>query len=263
LSECTPEEIQLYLAMVRAGRVVVVLYGDDFVYSYPKCLRAKFGIKKFRKFLRDFLHVELKHFREYGTVITYLTLHKGAVCRGRMVNGHLMNGHMGPVFLKRHIIPWNTFCLERFVVPSAPRYVPWRPLIQFYQKCAVPKAENPRSAATPLSQMSRIVGLLYDNLGIDPLAHRFLSYMWDKSWLWFNENYVDTSARRNIIKEINYAVDKYCRKIGLNDVFTLTKPSRLKLLNLHSVDVRKHFRPFKGASWQEKASFEEYFYTAV
>jgi len=263
LSTCTPEEVAQYLHFVAAGRVVVTLYGDDFLYSYPKELRKKFGIKKFRKFLRDFLHVELKHCKEYGTLITYLTLHQGRVCRGRNVFGHLMNGHVGPVFLKRHLIPWNTFCLERFQVPAPPRYVPWRPLVQFYQKCGVPKAEQDRAIATPLSQLSRIVGLMYDNLGVDPVAHRFLSYQWDRSWAWFNKNYVSPKSRKDVLYGLNHEVDAYCRKIGLNGVFSLSKPSRIKLLNLHSVDIRRHFRPFKGATWQEKASFEEFYYTEL
>jgi hypothetical protein len=251
LSECTPEERAQFFHYNSLRRIIIVLFGDDFLYSYPKCLRGKFGIYEFEKFLKEFFHTILKKCKEYGTLITYLPIQDGKVSGVKQIYGHEVNCHMGPTFLKKYIIPWNNFFLEQYAVPAAPRYTVWRPFIQYVQKVAVPNGEKmDRSKCTPVQNLARIVGLMYDNIGVDPLAHRFLSFQYEYSWNWFRVNYTDRTSRRAILKVLVDEVSKYCERMNITSLFSVDRPDRMDLLKLHSVSIKEHTRPFRTATWQ-------------
>jgi len=262
LAECTEDEKHEFWYFESQRRIIALFFGDDFLYSYPEVLRENFGVERFREFIWDFLHVKLKVFQTYGTLITYLPVCEGKVCRDMRLpigEDHVsIVGHRGPMFLKKYIIPWNNFCLEEYNIDHAPKYTVWRPLIQYFQKAGVaPGPDGVMSEATPAHQISRLTGLLYDNMGVDPFAHKFLTWQWYHCWAWFKEKYPDERQRHRIVRWLEGLSDKYMIKNGLLGTPSMSCPSRESLLRLHSVNIKEHMRPYKTSTWQEKAAHEE------
>jgi hypothetical protein len=217
-----------------ANRIIgMFVYGDDFLKVYPKSLRDHINVNGFAGYMLSSHSIQFKNSEEFSSALTYLT-----VWNNEVVN-HV---YTGPSYLKRHLIRADQFNLN-LINPKISKVVPWRPFPQYQWRAGVPRD---RSAPIYMN-LSRLIGLAYDTLGVDPMAYYYLGFV-------YNDTY-EISAR---IVGANYLTDnmprwleedcKYLRKINYR-IEHSNFPSREELLDLCVMKREYHYPPTVGP-WQ-------------
>jgi len=219
------------------GRTLAILvFGDDFVAVIPDELVDILTIERFAEYLERYFGVKMKNLITHRSLITYLHVENGSVLR------YVYNG---PSYLKRKFILASNFCLESICDTVAP-VVSWRPFAQYSWRVAVPKDRT----APPYMNLSRLIGLAYDTLGVDPMAYFMIKFLFKKTYA----NSVKAYGK-NFIDE-NFPIwfrndQKYMRKIGFqapNSDF----PTRGYLVSLNILNREYHRPKFPNIrTWQE------------
>jgi len=209
------------------------VYGDDYLKVYPKNLRDYINVESFAQYLLISHGVQMKNFEEFTSVKTYL----------RVVNNEVLSRvYTGPSYLKRHFIESANFNLEAHN-PTIASVVPWRPFPQYQWRAGVPRD---RYAPIYLN-LSRLIGLAYDTLGVDPVSYHYLQFLYKHSWDYSEKmvgaNYLTANMPRWLEEDI-----KYLRKINYR-VEHSNFPSREELLKLNTTVRNYHYPPGVG-TWQ-------------
>jgi len=74
------------------GMIAIIVYGDDHIWCAPKIIRHIFNVQSFARFLKEFLGMELRDYREYDHFLSVVDMNKCVITR------------YGPKFLKRYFI---------------------------------------------------------------------------------------------------------------------------------------------------------------
>jgi len=270
LSYCPEDEKVRFFKYVNLRRIIILLFGDDFLYSLPRELVPIFGIQEFEKFLLEFFHTEMKYCKTFGTVITHLRLLNGFVVQDKLSSEFeitklkgdkwkvedisILGGHRGPTYLKRRIIDVRNFNIDLIVGKDCPAYVSWRDVRQYFRRAGNPN--NPEKGDLG-HNLTRIIGLLYDTMGIDPIAYQFLSMIYDITIDKILDQVKNRAEFILMMKKNEEVLDKYVKKIGLMKLHNMQKPSRNLLLSLNRRSLVEHDHPHPHSNWQTCVEFEE------
>jgi hypothetical protein len=221
-----------------ARRLVILITGDDFVMAYPRDLDCYVGIEPFCEYCTQVYHMNFKHKNKYFSLVTYL----------RVSNSQVMNVvFQGPIYLKRSWILSSNFNLE-YSDPEIARIVPWRPFIQYKWRMAIPKDNKDIYC----KNLARLIGLVYDSLGVEPITYDVLFYMYKKTYdrsltMFRNKGELDDRLAEWVDED-----KKYYYKVGIKHVKPQF-PSRKTLLRRSHFDRDAHRPPHGTQSWQQWA----------
>jgi len=125
---------------------MIIVYGDDNIWCAPKKLRHIINALSWAKFLKDFLGMELRDFKEYEKFLSRVDLKSGTML------------YQGPRFLKRYFI-------ESFIPGAAP-VLPYKSYLEpCVRLCAVLESEGIASL------MLKALGQAYDSLGTNFITY--------------------------------------------------------------------------------------------
>jgi hypothetical protein len=125
--------------------IMIIIYGDDHVWCCPKVLRQAINATSFASFLKTYLGMELRDYKEYDKFLSEVDIATG-VFRYR-----------GPKFLKR-------FFIDSFIPGSAP-VLPYKPYLETSVRlCAVTEEEGYPGL------MLKSLGLRWDSMGTNPVT---------------------------------------------------------------------------------------------
>jgi len=217
------------------------VYGDDFLKIYPKLLRDHVNVYGFANYLSSSHSIQMKNCEEFTSVLTYLTV------RNNEVINHV---YTGPSYLKRHFIRADQFNLQMHN-PKVCNVVPWRPFPQYQWRAGVPRDRG----APVYINLSRLIGLAYDTIGVDPMAYYYLKFVYDETYevsaRIVGANYLTANMPRWLEED-----SKYLRKINYR-IEHSNFPSREELLNLLVMKREYHYPPTIGP-WQMHLSDYEW-----
>jgi len=230
----TRKKIWYYM---KRRQIVALFFGDDFLAVIPRVLLGSpLSGERFAEYLNIKHDVKLKSLATHGSLLTYLKVWKNEV---------IGYDYKGPTYLKRKFLDSRNFNLSAWEPQIAP-IVPWRPFTQYQWRAGMP---TDRSAPVYMN-LSRLLGLLYDTLGIDPVAYAFLAYLYHRT----NEIGVRLTSPEFIKDNLPKWVEsdqKYLRKIGYK-IEVYECPTRAFLLQLNVLDREYHRPRFPNIrKWQE------------
>jgi hypothetical protein len=270
LSYIPEEDRRRFFKYVQLRRIIILLFGDDFLYSLPRELVPIFGINEFEKFLLEFFHTEMKFCNTFGTVVTYLKLMNGTVVHDKLSSQFnvkkisedewkiedisILGGHRGPTYLKRRIIDVRNFNIDLIIGKDCPAYVAWRDIRQYFRRAGNP---NDLLNSGLAHNLTRVIGLMYDTMGIDPMVYQFLSMLYDITVSKLLEQVKSQAEFILLLLNQESQLDKYVKKIGLTKLRTMQKPSRQLLLFLNKRNLLEHDHPHPHSDWQTCVEFEE------
>jgi len=213
--------------------IAIFVYGDDLLKIYPKVLRDVINIRGFAQYMAAAHCIQMKNFEEFTSVLTYLNVQNNEV---------VSHAYTGPTYLKRHLIESANFNLHH-ICPSIAKVVPYRPFPQYQWRAGVPKYRD-----SPIYlNLSRLIGLAYDTLGVDPISYYFLEYLYNHSFAISSRIVGPDYLFRNLPKWLEEDC-KYLRKINYKIVHS-NFPTRDELLKLSILDREAH-RPKNVGPWQ-------------
>jgi len=217
------------------------VYGDDFLKIYPKILRDFINVHGFANYLSSSHSIQMKNCEEFTSVLSYFTV------RNNEVTNHV---YTGPSYLKRHLIRADQFNLQMHN-PKVCAVVPWRPFPQYQWRAGVPRDRG----APVYINLSRLIGLAYDTLGVDPMAYYYLKFVYDETYeisaRIVGANYLTANMPRWLEEDC-----KYLRKINYR-IEHSNFPSREELLSLLVMKREYHYPPTIGP-WQMHLSDYEW-----
>jgi len=216
--------------------LAILVFGDDFIAVIPDELEDIITIERFAEYLDRYFGVKMKNLVSHRSLLTYL----------RVENGNVLSYvYKGPSYLKRRFILAANFNLGQICERIAP-VVSWRPQIQYSWRVAVPK-DRP---APIYMNLTRLIGLAYDTLGVDPVAYYMIKYLYNRTYAMSIRAYGKEFIDENI--PVWFENDqKYMRKIGFSAPHNCF-PFREYLLSLNILDREYHRPKFpKTRTWQE------------
>jgi len=220
--------------MVAYRMIAIFVYGDDFLKTYPRSVRDYINVDGFAVYLSACHGIQMKNKKEFTGLITRL----------RVVNNEVLSRvYTGPSYLKRYLIESTNFNLEA-ICPGIAPVVSWRPFHQYEWRAGVPRIRN----GPIYLNLSRLIGLAYDTLGIDPVSYYFLQAIYNMSYN-ISEQLVGKEYLTQMIPEWLKQDVKYLRKINYT-IEHSNFPSREELLKLNILD-RDHHRPKTVGTWQD------------
>jgi len=233
-NSCVEVRKEIWLYMINR-RIVALFFGDDFVGGGPVCLDV-ISVDHFAEFIAAKYGVQMKNKRTYRSLITYHKVIRGVVIR---------NIYTGPVYLKRHFCMSENFELEQ-VYPDICPIVPWRPLAQYKWRMSVPKDRG-----CPVHRnLSRLIGLAYDTLGIEPIAYIMLKFVFKRQYA-ISCSQIGKAAVDRLIPEMLAEDRKYLLKIGMQGI-PERFPEYMELLYLNKFDREYHLPDYDHTrTWQE------------
>jgi len=221
--------------------IAIFVYGDDFLKTYPRAIRDYINVDGFAAYMLASHGIQMKNKAEFGSLLTRL----------RVVNNEVLSRvYTGPSYLKRFLIESSNFNLE-MQCPKIATVVSWRPLQQYEWRAGVPRD---RSAPIYLN-LSRLIGLAYDTLGVDPISYYYLYFLYKRSYEISSQLVGENYLQSNIPKWLEQDV-KYLRKINFK-LEHFGFPSRDYLLGLNVVDRNYHY-PKNVGTWQDHLRDYEY-----
>jgi hypothetical protein len=126
--------------------IVIIVYGDDHIWCAPKNIRHLINGASFARFLKEYLGMELRDFKEYDKFLTEVNIMTG------------IPSYMGPRFLKRHFI-------ASYIPGSAP-VLPFKfHLEPSVRMCTVLEHEGYPGL------MLKAIGTAWDSLGTNLLTY--------------------------------------------------------------------------------------------
>jgi len=226
------KRIWMYLL---ARRIINLFFGDDFLGGSPRDL-DEISVEGFAEFIFVKYGVVMKNKNTYNSLITYHTVVGGTVLR---------TVYTGPVYLKRQFVMSENFGLTVHH-PNICPIVPWRPLMQYKWRMAVPKDRG----APVFRNLSRLIGLAYDTIGVEPLAFYMIKFVFDIEYEMSCHAYGKQNVDR-MIPELLADDRKYLLKIGMQGI-----PERFpdydELLHLNYMDREYHLPKYSETrTWQE------------
>jgi len=218
--------------------IIGLFFGDDFLIAFPlELLDAPLSVDRFAEYLLRNHNVRMKSRATHFSLLTYLNV------TNNEVTGY---AYRGPVYLKRRFIDSRNFMLKDWE-PEIADVVPWRALQQYQWRAGVPTDRtNPVFMNLP-----RLLGLIYDTLGVDPVAYHMLAYMYKVTYQlgvkMTSEQYIRTNMPEWVEKD-----KKYLLKIGYEIHDKIDCPTRGEMLKLNIFDREYHKPRFPTIrSWQE------------
>jgi len=147
--------------------------------------------------------------------------------------------------LKRVFVLSENVCLN-IKQPKIAKVVPWRPIAQYKWRMGVP---NKRSGPIYMN-LSRLVGLAYDTLGIEPTAYIMLRFVYKLSYKYSvaleGKAFVDRTLPEQLAED-----RKYLLKLGMQEIPT-DFPTYEQLMFLNYYDRNYHKPEYNETrSWQE------------
>jgi len=137
------------------GFIAIIIYGDDHIWCAPKVLRGMMGANSFASFLKEFLGMELRDYREYDSFLSVVNHNTGQMI------------YAGPRFLKRHFI-------KNFLGPECAPVLPFKPYIEsLVRLCAVTEEEG------VLGAILKAVGQMWDTTGTNLVAYEACKSVYD------------------------------------------------------------------------------------
>lgn len=136
---------------VRKGFIAIIVYGDDHIWCCPKKLRLVINATGFADFLRLFVHMVLRDYREYDSFLSIPNLE----------TGELDEKKKGPRFLKRYFILSND--------PNMAPVVGYKPLYEPMIKLFLDRdgfKEN---------YLLKCVSAAWDTMGTNPVHYELIT----------------------------------------------------------------------------------------
>jgi len=194
------------------------------------------SVEGFAEFIFVKYGVVMKNKNTYNSLITYHTVVGGTVLR---------TVYNGPAYLKRQFVMSENFCLTVHH-PNICPIVPWRPLMQYKWRMAVPKDRG----APVFRNLSRLIGLAYDTIGVEPLAFYMIKFVFDIEYEMSCHAYGKQNVDR-MIPELLADDRKYLLKIGMQGI-PEKFPDYDELLHLNYMDREYHLPKYSETrTWQE------------
>lgn len=232
----------IWLSLVQR-KLAIWVFGDDFLQLYHRKLFEFVGVNSFASYISRYHNVEMKNMATYSSLVTYFRVRANEVVE---------TVGKGPVYLKRLFVRSDNFNLQMFS-PSIAEIIPYRPYRQYPPRVGVP---NDRAAPVYMN-LSRIIGLAYDSLGICPVTYSLLEFVYNLTYQCslriVSSGFIDENLPIWLRKD-----DKYFRKIGykLEDA---SFPSRQRLIELNNYDRDVHRPRYFARTWQD--CYVDYIYS--
>jgi len=224
----------IWMLMI-ARRIIALFFGDDFIASCPRNLDI-ISIEGFAEFIWKFYGVDMKRKATYSSLISYFVVANSTVVR---------TIYQGPAYLKRQFVLSTNFCLDK-MFPEISPIVPWRPIAQYKWRMSVPKDRG----CQVFRNLSRLIGLAYDTLGIEPLAFAMIEFKYNLEYNFSCSVHGKVMIDR-MIPELMKEDQKYLLKIGMQGI-PERFPSYYEVLCLNHLDVEYHRPKHKETrTWQE------------
>jgi len=196
--------------------IVIVVYGDDHIWAAPKLLRPYMSAKGWTTFLAEVCHMTLRDAREYDSFLSTVDFGSGTFL------------YRGPVFLKRRFIA--------SYLPSTAPVLPYKDINETMVNLFLKEQD-----ADPIDYMLSCVGQMYDTMGTNELAYKYVKKFFDDICNYYvivnpqealKEALADPDRRLKIIK--------YMRRVHLTDTeILLSVPTLKKLQSWHKYDENK------------------------
>jgi hypothetical protein len=149
---------RLVMKYLKEKRIIIVVYGDDFIISVPLCLHSVLGVKAFARYVRMWGMV----IRDMKTVPFLSEVGE----RGELKVE-------GACFLQRYFIKSSTMRLQ---YEGMPTYLPFRPAHKTITKLAFGNG----SGRTLIDIVLAINGHAYDTMGTNEYAYLFLLHVYQR-----------------------------------------------------------------------------------
>jgi hypothetical protein len=137
--------------------IAIIVYGDDHVWCAPKVLRHLLNANSFARFLKEYLGMELRDFKEYDKFLSDVD-HSTGLMRYR-----------GPKFLKRYWIPSSDLEIEG----SAP-VLPYKHYLEPLVRCCTVTEEEDY-----LGLLAKTIGQMWDTMGTNEMAYTAIKAIYD------------------------------------------------------------------------------------
>jgi len=137
--------------------IAIIIYGDDHVWSAPKSLRHILNAASFARFLKEFLGMELRDFREYDSFLSVVDHSTGQM------------RYRGPKFLKRYWVSSGDFD-----IPGAAPVLPYKYYLEPIVRCCTVTEEEDY-----FGLMLKCIGQAWDTLGTNEIAYRAIEAIYE------------------------------------------------------------------------------------
>jgi len=208
--ERNPHIADMVMNMLVLMIIVIVVFGDDHIWACPIVLHPYINAEGWTRFLAQFCHMTLRDAKEYTKFLSTVD----------HVSGTFL--YKGPVFLKRR------FVLSH--IPGTALVLPYKDINETMVNLFLKEQD-----ADPIDYMLSCVGQMYDTMGTNEIAYRYVKKFFDDVCNY----YVIVNPREALRQaledpERRLKVIKYMRRIHLTDVEILASiPSLKKLQSWH------------------------------
>jgi hypothetical protein len=175
-----PNMAPVIMEQVNLLYIVIVVYGDDHIWSCPKFLRHIINVQSFARFLKEVCDMNLRDYKEYDEFLSIPDKY-----------GDLI--YKGPKFLKRYFIASNEFGL--------PPVLPYKPMNEAMLKMFFSES------GVKEDYILKAIGAAYDSMGTNKvfynMVREFYSTMIRGDPRTPAQMYADASSRRDLNLKIN------------------------------------------------------------
>jgi len=234
MDAATRDDRRLIWKYLSKRMIAIFVYGDDFLKTYPRDIAHIVNVKRFAKYLEYSHGIQMKNMEEFQSLKSYY----------RVVANEIVEPiYRGPSYLKRQFLDSANFNLEQLCPKIAP-IVSYRPFPQYQWRAGVPKDRD----APIYVNLARLLGLVYDTLGIDPISYHFLEYLYQMTYR-ISEKLVGRAFIEANMRIWIEQDSKYLNKINYK-LPHYNFPTRAELLSLNILDREYHY-PRNVGTWQQ------------
>jgi len=186
--------------------IVIVVFGDDHIWCAPTVLRSYINAAGWTQFLAQVCHMTLRDAKEYTSFLSTVD----------HVSGTFL--YKGPVFLKRRFV-------ASYITGTAP-VLPYKDINETMINLFLKEQD-----ADPIDYMLSCVGQMYDTMGTNEIAFRYVKKFFDDVC-----NYYVIVNPQDALREAlgdpdrRLKVIKHMRRVHLTDVEILASIPTLKKL---------------------------------
>jgi len=197
--------------------ICIIVFGDDHIWCCPKWLRHLINVNGFAKFLKDFLGMELRDFREYDTFLSEVDFEKGTI------------KVPGPKFLKRYFIQ-ATHSFMAPVVPFKPYFESTLRMVTVEEGDDIP------------GLILKTIGMAWDTYGTNIVMYELTRMTYDWAISRYEKDPIAIVAQWRQDPEKAKILRSMERKVGIKDAeFFDAFPALEKLQQRHIYDrTRNH-----------------------
>lgn len=190
-----PDSAPFIQSCLLANFIAIIVYGDDHIWCCPISLRGIINVMAWAKFLKDFLGMELRDYREYTKFLSVVDITTGSFV------------YKGPKFLKRYFIA--------SYIPDTCAVLPYKPFLEsVIRMCLVTEADGYPGL------LLKTIGQAWDTMGTNPVAYAVCRDVYEYArtqcdqtpreiYLEWKNDPKKTAILRSMIKKVNMTHDEF------------------------------------------------------